>query len=375
MIMMTITPWEVKGEIDYDKVIKEFGLKKIDKYLLSRIEKIAKDLHFFLRREIFFVHRDLDWILDEYEKGNKFYLYTGRGPSSKMHLGHLLPFLFTKWFQEKFDVELIIQITDDEKFLFKDLSLEEVKKQAEENIKDIIALGFDAKNTKFIIDTKHISILYPLAIQVAKKINFSTVKSVFGFTNENNIGQIFYTALQTVPAVLKSWELNKNIPCLIPHGIDQDPHFRISRDILPKLGYYKPSSIQNKLLPSLTGESKSSSSAENAIFLTDSEKEVKQKVMKYMITGGRETIEMQRKYGGEPEKCVVFSYYTFLFESDDEKLKDRFNRCKNGSLLCGQCKTELIERIVNFLKEHQEKRKRIEKIDNYLYPIPNEVKK
>jgi tryptophanyl-tRNA synthetase len=50
--------------------------------LIEKIEKLTgKPAHHFLRREIFFSHRDLDFILNEYEKGKPFYLYTGRGPS------------------------------------------------------------------------------------------------------------------------------------------------------------------------------------------------------------------------------------------------------------------------------------------------------
>ncbi|MEM4396424.1 MAG: tryptophan--tRNA ligase [Candidatus Woesearchaeota archaeon] len=362
--MAKITPWEVSGEIDYEELLIKFGIEKIDKNLIQRIEKHTKELHPFLRREIFFAHRDLNWLLDEYEKGNKFYLYTGRGPSSGIHLGHLLPFLFTKWLQDKFDVELIIQITDDEKYLFKEISWEEIQKQTFENMKDLIALGFKPNNTKFIIDSKHIHYIYPLAIRIAKKITYSTAKAAFGFTSENNIGQIFYTSLQAAPAVLKSYELGKNIPCLIPHGVDQDPHFRVARDVYERLGYYKPASIQGKMLPALNGEAKSSSSKNNAIYLSDSEKEIREKVMKYMLTGGRETLEAQKKLGGVPELCVVFKYYYYLFENDDEKLEERKKLCKGGKLICGECKKELANRIVEFVKDHQNKREKID--DKYV---------
>ena len=81
MTKAIVTPWEVKGDIDYDKLIKEFGTQKLDDKLLKRIEKLAGGLNHMLRRGIYFSHRDLNWLLDEYEKGNKFYLYTGRAPS------------------------------------------------------------------------------------------------------------------------------------------------------------------------------------------------------------------------------------------------------------------------------------------------------
>lgn len=107
---------------------------------------------YFLRRGIAFSHRDMNLALDEIEKGNKIYLYTGRGPSSEsMHLGHLIPFMFTKYLQDLFNCELYIQITDDEKFLYKgNYSLEEYKQMANENIKDIIACGFDSEKNTYI---------------------------------------------------------------------------------------------------------------------------------------------------------------------------------------------------------------------------------
>lgn len=125
-----VDPWTVEsdGAIDYDKLIIQFGSSRIDPSLIERIEKVTgRKPHRFLRRGIFFSHRDLNVILDLYEQGKKFYLYTGRGPSSEaLHLGHMVPFLMTKWLQDVFDCPLVIQLTDDEKFLFKqELGLEE----------------------------------------------------------------------------------------------------------------------------------------------------------------------------------------------------------------------------------------------------------
>ena len=102
-----VTPWDVQGAvssdgkqlaIDYDKLIDQFGTRRIDAALLERFEKLTGHRpHIFLRRGMFFSHRDLNSILDRYEQGKPFFLYTGRGPSSdSMHLGHMVPFVFTK---------------------------------------------------------------------------------------------------------------------------------------------------------------------------------------------------------------------------------------------------------------------------------------
>ena len=365
--MPSVTPWEVTGKVDYDRLIKLFGVEKITPVLKKRIA--GKKDHFMLRRNIFFAHRDLKWVLDEYEKGNKFFLYTGRAPSGAMHIGHLFPFLFTKYLQDAFDVELWIQFPDEEKFLFKkDLSFEDTQHYLEENMKDIAALGFNPKKTHFLIDTQHASLMYKEACKVAKKITFSQVKSTFGLTNESNIGSIFYTSMQTVPSFLPSVFAGKNIPCLIPHAIDQDPHFRLTRDILPKLGFYKPASIQCSFLPPLAGvEGKmSSSKEEGAIFTTDDAKTVKKKVNKYAFSGGQDTVEEHRKKGGNPDIDTSFQYLRMLFEEDDEKLADIEKKYKSGELLSGELKGILIEKINVFLADHQKKREQVD-VKQFIY--------
>jgi tryptophanyl-tRNA synthetase len=368
-----ITPWEVKGNIDYDKVIRDFGVEKIDDKLLHRIEKITGEAHHFLRRKIFFAHRDLKFILDEYEKGNKFFLYTGRSPSGHTHLGHIVPWMFTKWLQDKFGVELWFQFPDDEKFLFKkDLTLEDTEKYTYENMLDVIALGFDPEKTHFIVDTKHANLMYKEALKVSKLITFSTVKSAFGFTNEQNLGAIFYTSMQAVPAFLPSVIHKKKIPCLIPHAIDQDPHFRVSRDVIPKLGHYKPASIQCRFLPGLGGIADdgkmSSSSTDNAtIYTIDDPKTVKNKINKYAFSGGKDTMDEHRKHGGNPDIDVSYQWLTF-FEEDDEKLAKIYHDYKSGKLLSGEIKAILIDKINKFLAHHQEQREKARhKIDKFIY--------
>ena len=285
-----------------------------------------------LRRGIFYSHRDMIPLLDEYDKGNRFVLYTGRGPSGNTHLGHIMPWIFNKWVQDTFGVEMLFQLTDDEKFLFKDLTLEDTGKMAYENALDFIALGFDPKKTRIIVNTKNVDKLYPVALKVAKKVTFSTAKAVFGF--------------------------GKQVPVLIPCGIDQDPHFRVTRDVAPGLGYPKPSLIYCKMCPGLAGGDKMSSSDENAtIFTTDTPKAVKKKVGR-AFTGGCVSVEEQRQKGGNPEVCSVFKYNYFLFEHDDEKINELADKCRKGEILCGECKMCLTERINVFLEQHQDKREK-----------------
>lgn len=368
--MAKVTPWDVSGRVDYDKLIADFGVSKISDSLLDRIEKKG-GRNFLLDRKVFFAHRDLKWILDEYDKGNKFYLYTGRAPSGPVHLGHLLPWIFCKWLQDTFDVELWFQFPDEEKFLFKkDLNFEDTQSYLEENMLDVAAIGFDPKKTFFLIDTVHAGLMYKEACKVAKKLTLNNVKSTFGLTDSSNVGQAFYTSMQAVPAFLPSVLAGKKRPCLIPHAIDQDPHFRLTRDILPKLGFDKPASLQCVFLPPLGGvEGKmSSSEASSAILTTDDAKTVKKKINKYAFSGGRDTLEEHRAKGGNPYIDISFQYLRMLFMEDDAQLEKIYNSYKSGELLSGELKAILIDKVNEFLAEHQKKREKVKgKLDQFIY--------
>lgn len=360
-----VTPWHVEGDIDYDKLIKQFGTEKITDSLLKKIEKATGEIHFMLRRGIFFSHRDFGRLLDEHAKGKKFFLYTGRGPSGHTHIGHLVPWVFAKWLQEKFDTNIYFQLTDDEKFFAKQgLTLEETRLFAYENALDFIALGFKPDKTKIIIDTQNIKTLYPIAAEVAKKINFSNTKAVFGFTNETNVGMIFYTSLQSAPCFIE------DRPVLIPLGVDQDPHFRITRDVAPRINKPKPALIHNIMIPSLLGPGGKMSASEEGgtIYTTDTPEVVKKKINKYAFSGGQPTIEEHRKIGGNPDVDVSYQYLRIFFEPDDKKLKVIYDDYKSGKLLTGELKAILIEKVNAFLKTHQEKREKAKsQLDKFLF--------
>ena len=364
---MVVTPWEVRGEVDYDRLIREFGTQPLTDELLQRLTRYTGELHLQLRRRLFFSHRDLDTVLDLYDKGTKFVLYTGRGPSGPVHIGHLVPWIFTKHLQDAFDTRLYFQMTDDEKFVVDDeLKLVETTQLGYDNALDLVALGFEPEKTFIIYDVKDIDLLYDIALEVAKRITYSTAKATFGFQESTNLGWVFWPAVQAVPCFIHKKLTGENVPALIPAAIDQDPYWRITRDIASKLGYYKPAQIHNRFLPGLgIGGKMSASEPDTAIFTIDPPDVVKRKVWK-AFTGGKGTVAEQRKEGANPDVCSVYQYFLYLFEEDDKKLSERERRCKNGEILCGECKEDLTERINRFLAEHQKRREKAkDKIEKY----------
>jgi len=362
-----VTPWKVEGAVDYDRLIKKFGTQEITDVILEKIQSFTGQLHPLLEHRFFFSHRDLDWILNKYEKDEKFYLYTGRGPSGMVHLGHLMPWFLTKHLQDKFDSNLLFQITDDEKFLFGNKTMDEINKNVYENILDIIAIGFKKSRTKIIVNSRHIKHLYSNSLEIAKRITFSTAKSVFGFTNSTNVGMIGFPPLQAVPCFLPTIIEGKPTPVLIPAAIDQDPYWRLTRDIAEKIGFYKPAQIHSKFLPSLQTTGKmSSSNPETALFTTDEPKIIEEKVSN-AFTGGQPTTALQKKLGGNPGICSVFSYLKFLFDTSRES-NQRELRCRSGNLLCGECKHDLSNHSTTFMAMFQERRQKAKDlVPEYMY--------
>ncbi|KAL8428373.1 hypothetical protein ACSSS7_007273 [Eimeria intestinalis] len=389
-----VTPWEVQGEngIDYDRLLKKFGCSAINSSIIEKgfcgllgIEAATgRRAHHMLRRGLFFSHRDLDlllsYVLSKKQGGGgasegsnnhhpPFYLYTGRGPSSEsLHIGHLVPFFFTKYLQDAFDVPLVIQLTDDEKFLFKEnLNLQETQRLAFENARDIIACGFDVNKTFIFANTDYVKHLYPVMLEIQKRVTFNQTRGIFGFTGTDNIGKISFPACQAAPSFAEAFPYIfgtspevKQIKCLIPQAIDQDPYFRMTRDVAVRMGLPKPALIHSRFIPALQGyKTKMSGSMQStSIYVSDSPQEIADKINKYAFTGGRATVDEQRQHGADLTVDVPYQYLTFFLEDDDE-LERIGNAYSTGKLLSGEVKQRLIEILQQMMKTHQERRAKV----------------
>ncbi|KAF2285009.1 hypothetical protein GH714_034691 [Hevea brasiliensis] len=382
-----VNPWEVSakdgGKIDYDKLIDKFGCQRLDQSLIDRVHRLTgSPPHVFLRRGVFFAHRDFNEILDAYEGGKKFYLYTGRGPSSQsLHLGHLIPFMFTKYLQEAFKVPLVIQLTDDEKCMWKNLSVEESKRLARENARDIIACGFDITRTFIFQDFEYVGgSFYNNMVKVEKCVTYNKVVGIFGFSGEDHIGKVSFPAVQAVPSFPSSFPHlfsgKDDLRCLIPCAIDQDPYFRMTRDVAPRIGYHKPSLIESSFFPALQGETgkMSASDPNSAIYVTDSAKEIKNKINKHAFSGGQDSLEKHRKYGANLEVDIPIKYLNFFLEDDDE-LEHIKKEYAAGRMLTGEAKKRLAEVLTELVERHRLARSAVtdEMVDAFMAvrPLPN----
>ncbi|PIO08175.1 tryptophan--tRNA ligase [Candidatus Pacearchaeota archaeon CG10_big_fil_rev_8_21_14_0_10_35_219] len=339
-------------EIDNEKLIKKFGAHEI--------ENLSQAPNFYtFQTGVLASHRDLDKFLLALKKGEKCAILSGVNASGSLHLGHKAVFDTNLFFQKKYNLPVFIPISDDESYLSgKISSQEEALENAKQLAKELIAYGFNPKKTFFIIDQIYTNI-YNLAIKLSKKITLSEVKATYGYKNDDNPGLYFYPAVQAAhilfPQVKKGI---KNV--LVPIGPDEDAHARIARDIAPRFNYNKSAILHSKFLPGIDGK-KMSKSKNNAIFLNDSEKEIKKKINK-AFSGGQKTIQEHKEKGGNPDVDVSFIYLKNLFLSENES-KKIYKDYKSGKLLTGELKALFTKHVLKFMKEFQDNLKKVKQKD------------
>lgn len=399
---LTITPWSVESHlpkgIDYSRVREIFKTQDVNETTLQQFasvmahsteyttpltatlssssSSISPILHHFFSRGIVFAHRDFDKALSRLmlhrttttsttqlspssaipsssDTASSFphtsptpaYLYTGRGPSSAaMHLGHAIPFTLTCYLQRALQLPVVIQITDDEKYLFRNLSFSdsEGEKRVRDNIKDVIAFGFDPRRTFIFRNTTYMGSLYPTVLALQRAMTAGAVRHTLGLRDADNIGKFAFAATQAAPCfatcfpgILYSTQppsqpLSFSLPqCIIPSAVDQDPFFVLarhaSRRLPPSLLYRSlpwlapaphataatstsssssslfpsPATLYTTFLPSLRGpSSKMSSSSPHAtkdnISMTDTVEVVKKKLRK-AFSGGAPTLAAMKQ--------------------------------------------------------------------------------
>lgn len=376
-----VTPWEVTSStgIDYLKLIKQFGCQPIDTKLVRRFEEVTQvEAHPWLRRGIFFSHKDLELVLDAYEKGEEIYLYTGRGPSSEsLHLGHMVPFMFSKYLQDALDAILVVQMTDDEKYYFKDnLPLDEANRLTHENAKDVIACGFNPKKTWIFSNLETVGgSLYKNIVQIMKHTQGNLVHGIYGLDLNNSIGQLSWPCFQAAPAFSSSFKnifKDREVLCLVPMAIDQYPYFRMAREIAQRLGYKKPATIQSRFLPSLehTRDKASSTGQKEVIFMNDTQEQVTKKIREKAFSGGGMTKKEHMEKGANLEIDVPY-HYLLYFLNDDEELKHIAQEYRAGRMMTSEIKKRVTEVIWNVLSAHQSARSQITNEVVHTFMNPN----
>ena len=353
----------------YEEKREELGLKSIDRFV-----KYAPNPSNYMKKKITFAHRDLELIADAMANDKPWAVVSGLNPSGPLHFGHKAVFDELLWMQEN-GAEVFIPITNDESYVVgKVESIAKSRKNAYDLvIPSIIAMGFDSKKTHIFVDSDYKDI-YNVAMDISRKVTLNKIFKVFGIDGleeGENPGVMFYRgAVQLAQILLPQYEeFGGKKPTIIPVGIDQHPYILLSRDVAEKKGFIPPSELVLKFLNGLDGKGKMSASRlDSTIFLTDEPNLVVNKLKK-AYTGGSPSAEYQKEHGGIPEICPVGMLRAYHFEHDNKVNK----QCSTGELLCGRCKKDSIEQVVQYLSDHQAKLPEAKKrTDEFILKTPIE---
>jgi tryptophanyl-tRNA synthetase len=403
-----INPWSSNQAIDVEKLFSEFGIEPIGPALSD-----LPDIPYFMRRGIVVGHRDYRQIVTAIRNRTPFHILTGFMPSGHPHLGHLMVMKEVVWHVQQ-GGNGYVTIADREAHAVRGTTWEKCRELGKEYLSCLYALGFEG-TTYFQSKNER---LKDLAFEAATKVNFSELTAIYGFSPETDlahaesvitqVADILYPQIDRAPA-----------PTLVPVGIDQDPHIRLTRGVAHKMrmftveerdgyvsvrsknapdaalnavhkafagskkyeghvdirglscadvsqkvrtieiahggfGFFTPSSTYHIFMPGLTGGKMSSSIPDSIISFYEPEATMRKKVMGG-LTGGRMTLEEQKRLGGEPDKCSLYLLNLFHMVTDDRELAEIRSRCTGGAITCGQCKKDTAERVVAFLKDFREK--------------------
>lgn len=364
-------PWEIEGEINYKKLVKEFGIEPLKKLP----EVFEKNILF--RRNVIFAHRDIQRILDAIKNKKKFVMMTGLMPTGKFHIGHMLvaqQFIF----YQKLGAKIYIAVADVEAYNARNQSLEDSKRIAlEEYIANYVALGLDLNKAEVYFqsnrnkDSRKSNAYYRLQNILSRHSTFAEFKAVYGEITPGKMTSALLQASDMIHPQLPEFE--NTCPVIVPVGIDQDPHLRLARDMLKRINHYQKnkftqlSSTYHYFMPGLSGGKMSASIPNSYIGLSDTQNEIKNKINRYAFSGGRDTLEEHKKHGGNPDIDVSFQYLKMFFEPDDKKLAEIEKGYRSGKLTTGELKKYTIKKIQDFLKNHQTKLEKAKKEVNKLF--------
>jgi len=354
----TLDPWGTSTIKDYARLQSEFGIEPVAP-LLPRFRRPSPHLS----RGIDFGQRDLVRVLDAVDKNKPYAVMSGIKPTGDFHLGTKMTADDMIYFQSLSKKGTVFYaVADVEAYADNGLSFEQTSKIATRNVADILALGLDPDRAVVYLQSEELKVMR-LGTVFSKGVTNNMLRAIYG---ERQIGLYMAALYQSGDILMPQLpELGGPKPVLVPVGADQDPHIRLSRDLAARYheeyGFIPPSSIYHRLMLSLNGSDKMSKrAADSLLTLDDSQKDATKKIST-AFTGGRDTVEEQRRLGGRAEICPVYDLYRFHFARDDEHVERVYQECTKGIRLCGECKQEAMGLVKEFLSEHQRKREALMK--------------
>ena len=299
---------------------------------------------------------------------------TGDRPTGKLHIGHYFGSLQSRVkMQDDDTIERFVMIADVQALTDNFNNPQKVRDNVYQVLLDYLSVGIDPSKTTIFLQSMipeiaELTVFYSNLVTIARLQRNPTVKTEIAqkkeiFGESVTYGFLGYPVSQAADITAFGAEL-------VPVGEDQLPLIEQCREIVRKFNSIygdtlkEPDAVlsSNKRIKGLDGNEKMGKSLGNAIYLSDSDEEIRKKVMGALTDPAR----IKKDDPGHPDVCMV-AYYHNLFSKDE--VKTICEECKAGTRGCVACKKQLIENIIKELEPIREKRKYYEERQEELKKI------
>ncbi|MFA5943666.1 MAG: tryptophan--tRNA ligase [Candidatus Thermoplasmatota archaeon] len=223
---MKIDPWGSSQFQDYARLRDEFGISAFGPAEWG----IFRKPHPLLRRGVVFGHRDFERIADAVKGHDPWSVMTGFMPSGDLHLGHKM-LMDQLGAHQSEGADLHLALADFEAIAARGFTPEKAKRIAlDQYVHNALALGLKPDRAEFYFQTRRHRVT-SLAHRFAQSVNWSTLSALYGFTGETSLAHAMAPMIQAADILHPQQDDTGPRPILVPVGVDQDPHVRLTRDI------------------------------------------------------------------------------------------------------------------------------------------------
>ena len=284
-------------------------------------------------------------------------ILSGMRPTGPLHLGNLLGAL-ANWVDMQDDYDCYFFIADWHALTSDYDNTEPIEKNRKEIMLDWLSAGLTPEKSTLFVQSRvkehaELFLLLTMITPVPWLERNPTYKEQIGeLTNKDlsTFGFLGYPVLQAADIIIYK-------PYGVPVGVDQAPHVEITREIARRFNHFygnvfpEPETILTET-PKILGidRRKMSKSYNNAIFLSDSPKEISAKVSR-MITDPQ---RQRRSDPGNPDVCNVFDFHKLY--TDPQTVKEIDEQCRTAGIGCVECKQKMAQGLIAALEPIREKR-------------------
>jgi tryptophanyl-tRNA synthetase len=212
--------------------MREFGISPFDQALLPDGPAPPR----LFRENIVFGQRGFGPVLERMRSGGTFAIMSGLMPSGRMHLGHKMVIDQIMYFQ-RFGAPVFVGIADIESYATRNMPYEKAREIAIDSyVRNYLALGLGNERLEIYFQSKR-AMVKDLAIRLGRRVNLSTMKSIYGFNDQTNLAHMHAPLVQAADILHPQLRLGP-CPVVVPVGIDQDPHMRLTRDLASAFRLY-----------------------------------------------------------------------------------------------------------------------------------------